>query len=581
MGHFAVASINIGRGGKGVRVLDTARLETADMDKEQLYKFMRGGNKIRNMEIQGGRIKWTQGDESRYPLITDLNAPIVENADNIVILSQYEDENDGKMYVVANYKGDVNKIDEKRLLAYGLRYGLSNCKIVRRGNKRYIASIAGEIDTVDNRVEIHYDPIFDTVYANLPIMGVSKLVIPEYLSNGDRIGEINEIKVTPDIMRHNIKHLVLPESVTKITSGTLSSLPSIKKLECYGDIRTMDLGVLGNKCPNLEGIKLKTIGSGLIKAFYGLRELRKLEIENKPTIIKAGTYGRCINLDIKSMVYEGISKIESMAFEYCNHIESINIPKSVKQISTSAFRGCSNLKRVRIGSNTTTIERCNWNPDEKLLEDAENVELYIPTFYPKSYIEMIAPHVNIVRYSQGDEEAKREKQLKARAIGLKVRSSDVAKNKQEVLAVLSMMTDEKWREAVVDCVKAEIYNGSGGDYTIEESGTFMRIYIYTGGNYPLEKVQQAKVGKNYIYIMYPEVMTVISINRNKLIQDLKDSIARGNKNGKWVYESNYGLNMSLPMGELDIRSSVITQIYEEGDTLIIKVRNGREKRVKL
>lgn len=52
---------------------------------------------------------------------------------------------------------------------------------------------------------------------------------------------------------------------------------------------------------------------------------------------------------------EGLKRINSSAFEYCQKLEEINIPDGVAEIGDSAFRGCQALKSITIPDSVTQI----------------------------------------------------------------------------------------------------------------------------------------------------------------------------------------------------------------------------------
>lgn len=59
--------------------------------------------------------------------------------------------------------------------------------------------------------------------------------------------------------------------------------------------------------------------------------------------------------DTSYKIIEGVTSIEEYAFFYCQDLENIEIPSSVKSIGTDAFASCKNLKKVKISNGITSI----------------------------------------------------------------------------------------------------------------------------------------------------------------------------------------------------------------------------------
>ena len=74
---------------------------------------------------------------------------------------------------------------------------------------------------------------------------------------------------------------------------------------------------------------------------------------------------------IKDLVIpEGVKHISNSAFNYCNSIESVSIPGTVKQDVVPAFKNCYNLKEINVAENNTVYESIDgvlYAKDDKIL----------------------------------------------------------------------------------------------------------------------------------------------------------------------------------------------------------------------
>ena len=108
---------------------------------------------------------------------------------------------------------------------------------------------------------------------------------------------------------------------------SLNSSSTIEIIEA-SDINELASIVSSMRTKNLRSVELpssiRTIGS---RAFY-----------NTP-IERIG-------------IPDGVEIIESQAFAYCNNIEIVKLPRSLKELGPSAFEGCKRLRGLIISSRT-------------------------------------------------------------------------------------------------------------------------------------------------------------------------------------------------------------------------------------
>lgn len=83
---------------------------------------------------------------------------------------------------------------------------------------------------------------------------------------------------------------------------------------------------------------------------FSCTDIESVEIPSCITLISTGAFYGCKNLK-KVKLEEGLQKIDAGAFAFCEQLEEIELPASVKHVSRSAFIGCSNLKSIKLRGN--------------------------------------------------------------------------------------------------------------------------------------------------------------------------------------------------------------------------------------
>lgn len=174
----------------------------------------------------------------------------------------------------------------------------------------------------DNLVSITVDPenpiyhsegncIIETA-SKLLIAGCSASVIPYD-------GSVTGIYYNAFYELHNLKSLVIPESVTEIC------------------------GYAFRNCTGLESIVLPKALTVLQSfAFEGCSSLKSIVIPEKITDISAFLFYSCTSLE--NVIFEGsINSISSYAFYNCVSLKNLELPSTITEMGTDPFYGCDLL----------------------------------------------------------------------------------------------------------------------------------------------------------------------------------------------------------------------------------------------
>lgn len=155
----------------------------------------------------------------------------------------------------------------------------------------------------------------------------------------------------------NITEVVFPESIEIIGQNAFLNCSGITDLKFSNSITTIgDFAFSG--CTNLENINIRKGLTNLGNyAFYQCStNLKNISSDNAKFV----SVNNClINLESKSLILgcanseiptENVVCIEQNAFDNCQGLTSIFIPKNITQIKAQAFWKCTNLSSVTIES---------------------------------------------------------------------------------------------------------------------------------------------------------------------------------------------------------------------------------------
>ena len=171
----------------------------------------------------------------------------------------------------------------------------------------------------------------------------------------------------------NIKELIIPNGVTKISNYVFEDCINLKKLTLPDSITDMGIDPFSG-CENLtdvtlpaalvcdipkENLETVVINSGTsIPAynggFYNCKNLISVTIPDSVTSIGAGAFSDCEKLTTIRLP-NSITEIPEYAFSKCKNLTTITIPDSVTSIGNGAFSYCENLNNVTIPERVSNL----------------------------------------------------------------------------------------------------------------------------------------------------------------------------------------------------------------------------------
>lgn len=144
-----------------------------------------------------------------------------------------------------------------------------------------------------------------------------------------------------------LTEITLREGTVGIASEALSSLPSLKSLTIPDSVKYINARAIYGAV-SLEEITLPFIGSAYNSTYsmhFGYI-FGAFSSERNADYVPAG---------LKNVIVTGAERLFDNAFFGCSMIESVSLPRTLKEIDSHAFNGCSALREIVIPDSVTTI----------------------------------------------------------------------------------------------------------------------------------------------------------------------------------------------------------------------------------
>ena len=334
---IAIANICTIEGTVGFRLLDIDTKQTKNVPLESIKIAMLSGKAtIENLKIENTTIIGSNGSIDRLPKV--INGQLIGKSP-LIILNQLDDIG----YTVSDFKGTISKVNTEDTINYAKTNGISNGKLVNKGNKRFMSSITGEYDQSEPKKKSIRQEIKE-YKAKSAMLGlqVLKFKIID--------GEASLDKLPKDLLR-----CIIPNLVSKIYSRTFCECKKLKEVLMANGVTEIEREAFSG-CNSLQNINISNrvteIGE---KAFYGCSSLQTINIPNSVTKIGAGIFYDCSSIQ-NVTIPNSVTEIGTWAFKKCSSLQNITLPNSITKIKAGAFSDCSSLQGITIPNSVTTIE---------------------------------------------------------------------------------------------------------------------------------------------------------------------------------------------------------------------------------
>lgn len=162
----------------------------------------------------------------------------------------------------------------------------------------------------------------------------------------------------------------VPNGVTRISKNAFAGVGALKFVTIPESVDIIDDDAF-SKCINLETISMPENVSGFGSAFDSCEVLKEIVVPKGVVELAGGCFAGCKSL-AKVSLPKGLKKIGFQAFKDCASLSEINIPATVRGIGEGAFRGCTSMKEITISRSTTGI---GWG----VFKDCDNLTIHTPT----------------------------------------------------------------------------------------------------------------------------------------------------------------------------------------------------------
>ena len=180
------------------------------------------------------------------------------------------------------------------------------------------------------------------------------------------------------LISHGLKEYVIPNSITKISSGALSGCNNLQSISIPNSVTSIGRRAFA-ECTALQhidvGCNLKLIDNNtlgqissitLLKGVSNVAHLKQFDNIRSYKGECASSDGRCL-IDNGKLIHfindnitryaipQGVTHVGENVFGYMHNLTLITIPDSVTSIGEGAFYGCSGLTSITIPENVTWI----------------------------------------------------------------------------------------------------------------------------------------------------------------------------------------------------------------------------------
>lgn len=591
MKFIAVSSIKQGDKIVGANVLNLVTLKLQSATYEGIEKALRTGEKIRNIELREGKICWVQGAENRYPSVDRADITKITDKDNITVVGYYERKRTGeKVYVIANYRGEVKLLSEDKVEQFSKNYKLTNCKVVDKNGKYYIVSLYGDLDNigVDSKPVFKIENKKGNIHVWLPIGDFEKLDIPESCKITAKNVDVRNVYIEPELMRNTVRHLEFDvgfNCFVKVASNMMANVTKITFKDTL--VRVLDNAY--KMLPNVVEIEAEGIEGGSSVYFSNIKKLEHINLKNIPKAYIGTKFRGCNKLDFKNILAEGVEEIGAYVFDECLSLRELVLPKTLRTIECASFVDCRNIKKVWF-KGAIDIRETTYRNYDIFKGNKGHIDIYCGHDFPVKILDRYTTaDINIIKQQPNKKEQIRDLELekklaKAKLLGIEIDSYDIANNEKAALTIINSLSTDSIEYRAQQCIKYALTMKKGAVAVIGEGGLFVRVMapsidsfigtdidndtIFYTKNYAIRVVQVKDKEESNILIM--------PMTRDKILEMMKEPNIP-NIGSRFTLSNNreaYVLN--LPMKLFRHKLEKITNVIEDGNTLILKTAGENE-----
>ena len=363
----------------GIRLLDVDTGQIKDIKLTTLIQELIDSKlEIKNIDLNNNSslykpsITGTHGSIYKLPRLTARYE--IDDEHPVIII--YKLGNEG--FIISNHSGRMAKVSTKQLIDYADTHdGISNAKIIRRGNKQIISAIRGEFPTKqvseeDSQTFKETNQRYETINAKMRLVGYPYRINTDGgLKLTDK--QIEEITIAKPVKYipnwtfkdcNKLEVVNILNTVISIGKNAFSSCSLIKEVNIEEGIEIIEKYAF-SRCIRLESISLP---DSLVKmgphsfehsgikninipinlttiseyGFSDCADLKTIKISSELKVIGKGAFINCKSLE-NIIIPDSVESIEASAFYGCLSLTSINIPKGLKRLGINVFEGCKRL----------------------------------------------------------------------------------------------------------------------------------------------------------------------------------------------------------------------------------------------
>lgn len=140
----------------------------------------------------------------------------------------------------------------------------------------------------------------------------------------------------------------LPTQLQKLGIRAFAYCNALKKVDIPDTVKKLSLELFRG-CSSLEEVSVPNhINIIPIDCFKDCSALREINFPDRLKTIGAGAFRNCYSLDKSNLTFpEHLRDLQESAFQCCDRIVTVELPKGIAEIKATTFEGCRNLSEVR------------------------------------------------------------------------------------------------------------------------------------------------------------------------------------------------------------------------------------------